>query len=270
MKVIEWNINHRTGHLGIQMPSWVKTVIHNKNADIIVLTESSRGVPNWDSERNRAFDRKRYYVFESQNYLLGQNDVTIAINKELFEVESVFFYPSDGHEYPDNLEIDCVEKKTNKKITIVGIRIHASASDIEKRKELGIILDSIVKKDRIILMGDFNNYRRGFVNNTWCLSELRNISTEKGFNLYTPDGGSIYEDNNGDYSFPEDHILTRGNVIVEKYDYDRDFVSNDPSVYKWGRDFQKYCGKSENGKSIYESIIEAYPDHAILETDLRF
>ena len=188
----------------------------------IQLTETSRRVQNWDSERRTSFDSNKFYVFESQNYLLGQNDVTIAINKELFEVECVFFYPASGHKYPDNLEIDCVEKKTDKKFTIVGIRIHSSATDLEKREELSGIFDSVAEKERIILTGDFNNYRRGCVNNTWCLKELLAFSKSRGFSLYTPDGGSIYMDNNGDYSFPEDHILLRGDVIVEKlHDYDR-------------------------------------------------
>lgn len=270
MKVIEWNINHRIGHLGTQMPTWVRKVIQEKSADIIVLTETSRRVPNWDFERNSTFGSDRYYMFESQNSMLRQNDVSIAISKEFFEVENVFFYPSYNHKNPDNLEIDCIEKKTNKKITVVGIRIHDSASNKEKREELHIILDSVASKDRVILVGDFNNYRRGFLNKDWCLNELRNCSNGKGFNIYTPDGGSIYTDNSGDYSFPEDHILTKGKVVIEKlYDYDRGFVSKDPIIYKWGRDFQKYIGKDDNNKPIYESIIETYPDHAILEADFK-
>lgn len=39
MKVVGWNINHRLGYSGSNMPTWVKEVIKVKNADIVVLTE---------------------------------------------------------------------------------------------------------------------------------------------------------------------------------------------------------------------------------------
>jgi len=47
--------------------------------------------------------------------------------------------------------------------------------------------------------------------------------------------------------------------------YYRDFVINDNTVYKWGKDFKKYVGKDKKGKSIYDSVPSPFPDHAILE-----
>ena len=41
MKVIEWNINHRYGHSKKEMPKWIKDVIEEEEATIIVLTETS-------------------------------------------------------------------------------------------------------------------------------------------------------------------------------------------------------------------------------------
>lgn len=52
MKIIGWNINHRYGHSKAKMPKWVKKVIQNKKADIIVLTETSFKVSNWEEEYN--------------------------------------------------------------------------------------------------------------------------------------------------------------------------------------------------------------------------
>lgn len=48
MKIIGWNINHRLGYAKANMPTWVKDVIQEKSADIIVLTETSFKVPNWE------------------------------------------------------------------------------------------------------------------------------------------------------------------------------------------------------------------------------
>ena len=39
MKIIGWNINHRNGRSKTNMPTWIKTVIQEKEADIIALTE---------------------------------------------------------------------------------------------------------------------------------------------------------------------------------------------------------------------------------------
>ena len=50
-KVLEWNINHRQGRSQKYMPEWVATVIRMDyaDADIIILTECSSNVPNWDT-----------------------------------------------------------------------------------------------------------------------------------------------------------------------------------------------------------------------------
>ena len=49
------------------MPEWVATVIREDYADtdIIILTECSSNVPNWDTIKKRIFEDKEYSVFES-------------------------------------------------------------------------------------------------------------------------------------------------------------------------------------------------------------
>lgn len=272
MKVIGWNINHRYGFSGSNMPTFVKEVVEEKKADIVVLTETSFKVPNWEKEYRDFFERKEYYVFCSNNMDVGNNDVIIAIKKKFFIIEYIKSFLSDGHRYPDHLEVHCVEKKTKKRIVIVGIRIHAlGITDGQKKEEFKAVLESIKDDENVLIVGDFNNYRRGFENNDWCLNKLQELSGKHGFKMYTPSGGSIYEDNDGPYSFPEDHIFTKGKSIkiCTLYDYDRTFVNKATGVYKWGTDFQRYLGKDENGENIYESIADPYPDHAIVEADFK-
>ena len=58
------------------MPAWIKSVIHDKKADIIVLTETSFNIPNWNEEYHNIFNRNEYYVFCSNNTDVGNNEVT--------------------------------------------------------------------------------------------------------------------------------------------------------------------------------------------------
>ncbi|MCR5517443.1 MAG: endonuclease/exonuclease/phosphatase family protein [Lachnospiraceae bacterium] len=270
MKIIEWNINHRFGYSNTNMPTWVKKEIQ-KNADIIVLTETSFKVPNWEIEYKDFFDRREYYVFCSNNTDVGNNEVTIAIKKEFFSIEYVKSFLSEGHKYPDHLEVHCIHKETNKKIVIIGMRIHSvEITDKQKIEEFESVLKSVDCEETVMIVGDFNNNRRGYKNNNgWCLDKVQQLAKKHGFSIYTPAGGSIYENNDGDYSFPEDHILIKGQFlsITKLYDYDRTFVAQDEGVYKWGKNFQKYKGKDQNGKNIYDHICDPFPDHAIIEAD---
>lgn len=270
MKVIGWNINHRFGYSKKEMPKWIKDVIEGKNADIIVLTETSFNVPNWEEEYRNLFDRKDYYVFCSNNTAVGNNEVTIAIKKEYFEIEYVKSYLSEGHKYPDHLEVHCIHKITKKEFVIVGVRIHAmNINDQTKKEEFNTILKSVEHDNNVMIVGDFNNYRRGFNGSEWCLSKINELATKKGYSMYTPKGGSIYQDNDGPYSFPEDHILIKKDQDIKLYintcEYDRTFTEEDKKVYKWGTDFQKFKGKDQDGKCLYDNIEDPFPDHAIIE-----
>ncbi len=273
VKIIEWNINHRLGYSNKEMPTWVKTVIQDKKTDIIVLTETSFKVPNWEVEYRAMFDRNEYYVFCSNNTDVGNNEVTIAIKKSCFSVEYVksFLSKNGDHKYPDHLEVYCIHKETNKKIVIIGMRIHAlNISDKQKKKEFESVLKSVEREETVMIAGDFNNKRRGYKdpNHIWCLDEVQQLAESYGFSMYTPlTGGSIYEDNDGDYSFPEDHIFIKGHLSITSYNYDRTFVTKDTGVYKWGTNFTKYLGKDQNGNNIYDSVYDPFPDHAIIEAD---
>lgn len=269
MKVIEWNINHRYGHSKKKMPKWIKDVIDEEKATIIVLTEASFKIPNWEDEYRNLFDRNKYYVFCSNNTAVGNNEVTIAIEKDCFNIEYIKSYLSEGHLYPDHLEVHCIHKITKKKFVVVGVRIHSmNISNQQKREEFNTVLESVKYDENVMIVGDFNNYRRGFDDSYWCLSKIDELVTKEGFSMYTPQGGSIYKDNDGAYSFPEDHIFIKGQLNINTCKYERSlFTNRDTTVYKWKTDFQKYRGKDKNGEYLYDNIDDPFPDHAIIEAD---
>ena len=277
MKIIGWNINHRVGYSKINMPKWVKSVITDKNADVIVLTEVSFKVPNFKEEYQILFNRYDYFVFSINYNDFGFNEVIISIKKNCFEVKYFKSFISNVDTYPDHLEITCVDKKTGEELVIVGMRMHATKpseeNNYKKNKKFKKVLESLEHKDNVIIVGDFNNYRRGFSTKYWCLDEVKKLADKYGFEMFTPNGGSINEDNNnGDYSFPVDHILAKGNSlkVTKLYDYDRSFTNKEKNIYVWNSDFQRYCGKDDRGKNIYDKISDPFPDHAIIEADFQF
>ena len=178
------------------------------------------------------------------------------------------YYPSTQG-IPDYLEVKCKDKETDKEFIFICIKIHASVGDNIKRQELEHIMSVVKDEMTVIVCGDFNNYRRGYVDNIWCLNEVSEICKKYSFVVETPDGSSIYEENpsNTDYEFPEDHFLLKGidEKIFTLFPYDRDFVENDKTIYRWNRDFQVYLGKDKSGKNIYDSVPTPFPDHAILK-----
>lgn len=271
MRIIEWNINHRFGYSNKKMATWIREVIQEKKADVIILTETSFMVPNWKEEYRNLFDRNDYYVFCSNNTDVGNNEVSIAVKKQYFEIEYFKSFLSEDHTYPDHLEIHCIHKNTKRNLVIIGMRIHAmKITNQQKNQEFKTVLKSVENDENVIIAGDFNNYKRGFRDENWCINEVQRLASVYGFAMHTPKGGSVFQDNDGECSFPEDHIFTKGHIkLLKLYDYDRSFVEKDKKVYIWGKDFQKYIGKDRYGNNLYNSIKAPFPDHAIIEADFE-
>lgn len=266
LKIIEWNINQRMNFSNRNMPSWIAEVITEEDADIVTLTEVYKG-NNWEDVKKAAFN-SNYVVFETSNQSAGQNDVVIAINiNKLNVIYAKTYYPSTQG-IPDYLEVKCKVRETGTEFIFIGIRIHALVSNNVKRAELEHLMTVVKNESKVIVCGDFNNYRRGFIDKTWCLEEISNICRENNFVMKTPDGSSIYDEKPKDmnYEFPEDHFLLKG--IEDRnftlFPYNRDFVEKD-NIYIWERDFQVYLGRDYNGNNIYDSVPTPFPDHAILE-----
>ena len=271
IKVMEWNINQRRNYSGCNMPEWIANVIGSETADVVALTELYKG-NNWESVKKKAFNSE-YTVFESFNDSVGQNDIAIAINTKKMDViyEKTLFPSAKG--IPDHLEVKLKSKETKEEFLFVCIRIHASVTDEYKCQELQNILNYATNEQRVVICGDFNNYRRGCPKREWYLPVIEEMCKAKHFVKRTPDGSSIYEENwnNPPYQYPEDHFLLKG-IKAEDFvllPYNRSFVVNDKSVYQWGKDFQKYKGKNSAGENEYAHVPVCYPDHAILEGVLK-
>lgn len=86
LKVIEWNINHRLGFSNELMPTWFSKIINMKKVDVIIITECSNWVSNWNAEKKIAFNNLEYLVFSSNNDQVRNSDVTIAVNRDQIEV----------------------------------------------------------------------------------------------------------------------------------------------------------------------------------------
>lgn len=176
---------------------------------------------------------------------------------------------SKDHSVPDFLEVKC-ETKNNEKFVIVGMRIHAvNIKDSEKENEFRFVLDKVKEEKNVIICGDFNNNRRGFIeDNKWNIRMIDEIIKNYDFHRKTPNGSSIYEEKktNDAYEFAEDHFFIKGNSIqwTGLNNYSREFCNKSSSIYRWKHDFQLYLGKDELGISRYENIQPPYPDHAIL------
>ncbi len=269
-KIIEWNINQRLNFAGKDMPKWIADVIKERNAGIVALTEVYKG-NNWEEIKKEAFNCN-YAIFETSNGALGQNDIAIAVNTNMFDViyEKAFLPYKKG--IPDNLEVKLKSKDKGVDFLFECTRIHAFTSeekyDTIKCDELQFALESTSSEERVIVCGDFNNFRRGCPDRKWNMNVLVEMCNENGFIVKTPAGASIYEvnENNTFMQFAEDHFLLKG--IGEKFEllpYYRDFTEKDKLVYKWGKDFQTLLGRDKRGNKIYDSIPCPYPDHAILE-----
>lgn len=210
IKIMEWNINQRMNYAGRDMPNWIADVIANEEADLISLTEVYKG-NNWECVKASAFN-SNYVVFETSNNLARQNEVAIAINRNKLEVIYAKTYYPGTEGIPDYLEVKCRDRENRMEFVFICVRIHALVNDEIKRKEFEHIMTVSKDNDTVIVCGDFNNYRRGFVNNKWCLTEIGSICKKYDFIVKTPDGSSIYEESPDDvaYEFAEDHFLLKG------------------------------------------------------------
>ncbi len=102
---------------------------------------------------------------------------------------------------------------------VVGVRIHAmNISNQQKREEFNTVLESVKYDENVMIV----------------LSKIDELATKEGFSMYTSQGGSIYKDNDGAYSFPEDHIFIKGQLNINTCKYERSlFTNRDTTVYKW-------------------------------------
>ncbi|MCW6107828.1 endonuclease/exonuclease/phosphatase family protein [Clostridium sporogenes] len=268
LKIIEWNINQRTNYNGTNnIPQLVFEELKEQVVDIIILTEFFKG-SNWIKFINNL---DKYNIFVTDNSKYKQNDVLIAIKKDI-RIKSVHDIESTtGNNNPNFLRVDIEHK--DKILSVIGVRIRVEnygnnqvemQAEMEKRKAQNNIILNYIRpiKNPVIVIGDFNNNRRNTPIATWNINVIEKSFQRYNYTMHTPYGASIYEE----YSpFAEDHILAK-NINVQNSTYSRDFVNRDNSVYRWDKNFSLYNSKTKKK----ELILPPYPDHAILSAKLNF
>lgn len=263
-KVVGWNVNQRCG-LGKEIPEFVVQELLDQNADIIVLTEVVK------NDSLSAFIQKMcdagYESAISRNE--KTNEVCIFWKADLYQLENVddSLITAKGNDNPNYLMVGLKDQE-DKTINVVGYRIRVGSKESTEEYEFRARQMKIVTEKLAVLTGptmvvtDSNNLRRGATRKEWNLSVLDSMLSEVDFKRNTPDGSSIYAEvaKSSGFEFAEDHIITKGITITDAW-YDRDFVTRDQEVYKWGRDFTKQI----EGTPYYKQIKVGYPDHAIVK-----
>lgn len=266
LSLLAWNIHQQGGQRPI--PSFVKKEV--VGADLAVLIEfctKSEGRHMFISDMTH----ERYRCAVSEN--TGGNDILIAA-KTCFPILDCSWVPCRGVDsIPENLrvDLDC----GGRVLSVVGIRIKSldrlqscDEKNQLRQRQFRWALDWIKDiQNPVLITGDFNNNRRGSENPDWSLDILRELLENRGFQLYTPKGGSIFEEHSK-CEFPYDHFAAKG-TKVSRISYDRDFTRHDPRTYIWGRDFRKPRSTGEDYQTL-PSVAPPFPDHAILKGTLQF
>ncbi|MEK6453326.1 hypothetical protein [Caldifermentibacillus hisashii] len=264
-KILEWNINQATDRYGRNnIPNFVRDELISKSSDIVILTEFCF-CNNAEVFLKEAFESNGYDYNFTNNKEEKQNEILIAWKKELFKFQNKEAVKTTNLNNKPNCLIVNLIDNNGKNITVVGLRITIK-SYRERKEQMTYVLEKIKDYDNVIIGGDFNNLRRGASIAEWNLNVIEELCEKYNANLYTPTGQSIYQEQGEsfDYEFPEDHFITKGNIQMKEYTYNREFTRKNPDVYLFKGDFQVY---NNNLKRVTWSIPfgSGIPDHAILQ-----
>lgn len=273
IKIVEWNINQRTNKYDKnKIPNWIKDeLVKYQKADIIVLTEFFK-TENWEEIVSGLSE---YNVFVTDNSKNHQSDVLIAIKKKLRIVNIKDIQSTLQNNNPNFLRVDT--EINDKLVSIIGVRIRIESikrkdykSDNEyyeafekekknRRDQNSIILRHVCHiKNPVVIMGDFNNFKREYEDKVWCLKEVKKLYEHNNFTLNDVKGSSIFQEkySNEGSECAEDHIITKGLTA-----YDQEYT----------RDFMSRTGREDiyHEKKDFENIKSPYPDHAILNAKLK-
>lgn len=269
MKILEWNINQRAQHMTTDViPPFIASAILEEDPDFFVLTEF------YQVKELARFEKSLcdYQIFTTENTQHSQNDVCIGVKNTYSDVAIASSMESrKENPFPNFLHV--VVGFGQKTLNLMGVRIRipnlqdispASEENQVYRLEQFCHLESYISfiNEPTMLVGDFNNYRRG--HSTQTLATLKGESTAQtifnmhvleerskalGFEMYTPEGFSWGKDNdNFKYQFAQDHALCKQlNVISSEYE----------------DNFMKFAPKIYDEKGI-KGVLTPYPDHKML------
>lgn len=250
MKIIEWNINGRS-NTNYEVPKFVSQTII-KDVDIVILTEFS----SVDDGLIESLKESNYTIFynkirkEKNKILIGVKNEIISHSNSI-KVNETMNNPH-GDEEPNFLEIEV--EINNKKITIVGSRIR-DGKELFKKEQFNTLKNHLENiKGATVCAGDFNVWS-SYIMRTWRLKP-------DNYQFYTPwySGGFKNPDTwshvgKSLYKSLIDHFITR-DIELYNVGYIWDFVNVEN-------------GYGSLQPEDYKSDLKGYPDHAILQANLK-
>lgn len=275
MKMIEWNINQRHKQVNYDsIPGYIAEALWEEDPDFFVLTECFQ-VKHWD---RFLASLGHYHLFQTENSPQHQNDILIGVKESYSGGRIITNVPSGyGNLNPNFLHI-AVEVE-GRELNIMGARIRVpklTPASVESQtyrlNQLDMLLDEIEQvEEPIILVGDFNNYRRGLSPATldlkrdpryakcalWNMAVIRERFHELGYDMYTPEGFSFgWKNPNVNYQVAQDHVFLKGlTLATNDFDgtdycyYSDEFIKFAPDVYK---------------KQGIKRVRSPHPDHKML------
>lgn len=274
MKILEWNINQRCTHINTKkIPDFIAQAVLDEDPDFFVLTEAYK-VQFWAEFINKF---PNYYLFSTDNSPQHQNEVVIGVRNDHQGARLVESMDSGfANLNPNFLHVAITINERD--LHIMGVRVRVpklTPASIESQtyrlNQLDILLDHIESvEEPIVLVGDFNNYRRGLSPATldmkrdpkyskcalWNMMVLQERFHELGYSMHTPHGFSWgWENPNENYQVAQDHVFLKGLEMAINQDgseycyYTDEFKELHPEVYK---------------KKGIRNVIPPYPDHKML------
>lgn len=251
MKLLEWNIHKMTNKIPVKDFVCKRILELDNKADIICLVEYIDD----NKIRNRLKDE--YWINESISE--SGNKILIAISKLISSKKPQVVRETEETGCYNFLHVKCVIDELEKELSIIGIRMLSPMDASKQTPPLNKYLKTI--EGSFVCVGDFNikEYRMGH----WFDLTNYKIETLQKSNDKIENFSYIYIDKQSKIvsSYGAvDHVLGSSDLeISSKYKWD--FLSDD-DIYPQKDDIKI-------NRTVWD-IKPAYPDHAIMITDIRF
>lgn len=187
LRVMEWNINGRSGYSPFYMPvTLIADQILKRLPHIFVLTEFVP-VAGWSDLK--ALLARNFEIYVSP-YQRGQNGICIGLRKNC----GITFLSEEGHSFPEGPDFHRIRVRVNGVIiSIMGTRIQVDSKKLNERefesranqfRALADYLVSLPESEHIVALGDFNTARIRGTGDETTQEEIEAVYTnEKGEKL---------------------------------------------------------------------------------------
>lgn len=297
LRVMEWNINGRSGYAPFTMPvTLIANEILKELPHIFVLTEF---VPAAGWSDLKALLAGNFEIYVSP-YQRGKNGICIGLRKNC----GITFLSEEGHRFPEGPDFHSIRVRVNDGMTIsvVGTRIQVDSKKRDKKHNecdfqsranqfcaLADYLVSLPEREHIIALGDFNNACIRGTGNETTKEEIEAVYTdEKGeerlqtiYGYQKMKAELLEKTKNTGRSLtvitPEGSLSSEGawfqgekaeepQYQYRKYDHVITSLEGVAEPYDWT--FLKYYSQ-EQFEWNKKKIKAGYPDHAILRAALE-